>query len=493
MNLRDQLTSAALLGASPERLNLPATGTALDPLVAQLAGRDPAGRALDLIALVTSHDAAGVLPLTAPAPHAPAPADPRPECPRESVAHLLTIFADPAKPLDDWLGLVAKANVRPPGELVPDLLDKATSSRELRALVLEACGPLARWLARFRPEWAWARTAAAGEALWETGTLAERIAVLRGLRTSDPAKARALAAGAWPTENAETRKQFADTFEVNLSLEDEEFLEKALDEKSVGVRRSASMLLGSIAGSKLTGRMRERLDSRIEIRMEGLIIRKAAVRVEPFDKLDAAMVRDGIEPKPPQGSGLGERAWWTMQALAAVPPQHWSDQCKGGVARLIESAKDGQWSGLLMEGWRRAAIRYRDQEWLCALALEEPAVGENASQLFRAMTSEKREDTCLTLLDRNAGAWIPGVASLCPHAWSRTFTVKFLKLAQRHFPKDPEADARAYREGEAVLRQVARLADPFDGYAPPSPLFEEFAITLHFRRAMRAALPGGNL
>lgn len=492
MNLRDQLTSAALLGACPERLNLPATDTALDTLVAQLAGRDPAARALDLIALVTSHDAAGILPLTAPALPDPAPADPRPECPRDAAAHLLAILADPGKQLDEWLGLVAKSHFRPPSESVPDLLDRATTGRELRALVLEACGPLAPWLAQFRPEWSWALIAGAGESLWETGTLAERVTVVRGLRQSDPAKARALVSNVWPSENADTRRLFIEALETGLSLDDEELLEKALDEKSVVVRRSASALLGSLAGSKLAVRMRDRLASRIEIRLEGLIVKRTVVQVEPFDKLDAAMARDGIEAKPPQGSGFGERAWWTLQALAAVAPRHWSDPHRGGITKLIEGTRVGQWAALLLEGWRRAAIRYRDQDWLSALALEEAVAGESASQLFRAMAPETREETYLTLLDKNGGGWILGAPSLCPHPWSRTFTVKFLKQAQRHFPKDPAADARMYREAETVLRQVARLADPFDGFTPPSPLFEDFAITLHFRRAMRAALPGGN-
>ena len=48
----------------------------------------------------------------------------------------------------------------------------------------------------------------------------------------------------------------------------------------------------------------------------------SALAVTPPEECDAAMKRDGIDPKPP--AGIGERAWWLDQIVSAAPLDTWS-------------------------------------------------------------------------------------------------------------------------------------------------------------------------
>jgi hypothetical protein len=80
-------------------------------------------------------------------------------------------------------------------------------------------------------------------------------------------------------------------------------------------------------------------------RLAGRLSLTQVLNVAPFEDIDNAMLLDGIEKKP-SGTALGERAWWTMQALAAVPPGKWVKHFSLMPDDLIEAAKVGQWSSL---------------------------------------------------------------------------------------------------------------------------------------------------
>src|SRR5439155_17535134 len=91
--------------------------------------------------------------------------------------------------------------------------------------------------------------------------LEQRCMVLRNMREIDPPTARDWLAEIWKQEKAEARTAFITTFEVNLSSEDEPFLEKALDDRSTNVQSIAVSLLARIPGSALAQRMCSRADA----------------------------------------------------------------------------------------------------------------------------------------------------------------------------------------------------------------------------------------
>ena len=98
--------------------------------------------------------------------------------------------------LAEWLALAAERGLRPPPELVPELLDHAAGDASLHAAVGAAAGPLGRWLAERAPRWAFVRGAAGdADAVWADGEQAERRALLERLRRERPGRGARAAGG----------------------------------------------------------------------------------------------------------------------------------------------------------------------------------------------------------------------------------------------------------------------------------------------------------
>lgn len=481
MTLREQILTAAVTGGSP---SLEAGGSPLSGLLAQISRRDSPQRLLDAIALVTVYEDAGAGCLPAPAFPDPCPPDPRPVCGAAAAGHLAEIVGEHAGLLAEWLTLLNESGLQPPPEMLPALLDAAWRTRNLRKAAAQAAGVRGAWLAQYRQGWNWARGAGVDEAAWETGSLVERLAILQEVRAVDAARGRALIESVWSVENADARRQLLETLATGLSPSDEPFLENCLDDRSTVVRRAACGLLGSLPESALTKRMSARLEGRIRIVRTGLLGTGRGVELTPLEAFDESMARDGIDRKPPGGSPLGERGFWTAQTLACVPPSKWITE--SGPEVLLEAAKDSEWSEVLLEGWRKAAIRYRDAAWLMAFTWGIPAMAEQVVDTFHALEPRDRERALRRLIEADAKLWLPRVPALCPHAWSPGFTQSFLKSVNANLPTAVNDTFGHYID--SALKAAALLACPTCQSIPQDPAFIGFASTLNYRRNMQHAL-----
>ncbi|HLK63633.1 MAG TPA: DUF5691 domain-containing protein [Bryobacteraceae bacterium] len=489
MSLRPHLTTAVLLGSGQQPFEPAPSGSQLDDLLTQARDPDPAQRLLNSAALIVTYERAGALPVAAPRPPAPATDDPRPRCSPLAAGHLRTLLADRPTLLPEWLSLADAAGLRPPEELIPALLDAASDEPSLRDAVVKAGGSLSSWLAQFRAEWSWVASPAPDESIWQTGSLAERIAFLKQLRATEPGRCAPLLLACWSEEQADTRRQFVELLAANLSLGDEAFLEGVLDDRSTAVRRAAGELLATLPGSQLIERAKGRLTGRMRIARTGLLGRKIVVEVDPIESLDPTMLRDTIEKKPPSGSGLGERAWWTMQTIGAIPPGYWCAQFEMTPVEMIEAAQEGQWTELLLQAWEVAATRHRDLPWLDAFAREmEP--GAASATILRAMPEEAREHAVLQLLHRKPAEWLMLLPDCCPHAWSTAFTEKFVALVSRCETKDPHGVLQY--QLRSLLRAAARRASTQARWPEDSDIFADFTFVVAFRRNMRSALAPRN-
>src|SRR5690348_15856749 len=88
-----------------------------------------------------------------------------------------------------------------------------------------------------------------------------------------------------------------------LSLADEPFLERALDDRRKEVRQQAAGLLVRLPSSALAARMLDRARDLITLGTS-TILHRPRIDVTPPDEADVAMIRDGVNPKPPAGSGV---------------------------------------------------------------------------------------------------------------------------------------------------------------------------------------------
>ena len=335
-----ELVSTALLGT--ERRDTIAAA----PL--DIARQTPEESLLARAATTAVYARAGARPQTAATPLPAASAETLPRCSPGAALLLSTILeGDFGGVLDEWLELARARGVRVPEELLPALFAHAQGRQEA---VLAVAGERGRWLAVVDDSYAWA---AAGDDVWETGTLETRRTWLREHRREHPETARDALAETWHSEDPRSRSLLLAELATNLSSADEELLEQALDDRRQEVRTTAAYLLSRLPESAYARRMANRACALVRI---GRRIEAALP-----EALDDAAVRDIVLTKPPKGTG--ERAWWLQQILGATPLEAWD----GEPEKLVCLKVSDNLAATVHAGWTEAAARQRNAPWATAL------------------------------------------------------------------------------------------------------------------------------
>ena len=365
--------NTALLGTDRAPPTAPASDGALGAASVALVRpeSDAASNLLRVAAAASAYQRCGRTPgRTQEPPPAPCPLDDRPTCTPAAAALLRRILqGEHESLLRTWLMLATRHDVRAPADTLPAMLDLAGKDPKLRALVRAAGGTRATWLAALNEDWAFAISGENPDALatiWETGTGMARMEALQWLRQLDPGRARTLLEASWAQEDPDNRVFFLAMLALGLNLADEPFLERALDDRRKEVRQQAAGLLVRLPSSALSTRMVERARQLVTLG-KSAILQRPRIDVTPPDEADASMVRDGVNPKPPAGTGLGEKAWVLAQIIGGVPPATWSAAWSTEPAKLIRAADGHEWREPLMAGWLIATERFRDATWARAL------------------------------------------------------------------------------------------------------------------------------
>ena len=367
------VVNTALLGTDRAPLAAPTSGgtlgAAYDALVR--AESDAASNLLRVAAAASAYQRCGRTPGRTQEPlPSPCPRDTRPTCSAAAAALLRRILqGEHESLLRTWLTLATRRDVRAPADTIPTVLDLARQDPKLRPLVRAAGGTRATWLAALNEDWAFAISGDSPDSLaatWETGTGMARMEALQRLRQLDPERARTLLEASWAQEDPTNRPFIVAMLAHGLSLADEPFLERALDDRRKEVRQQAAGLLGRLPSSALMARMVDRAKKLVTLG-KSTILQRTSIDVAPPDEADASMIRDGVNPKPPAGTGVGEKAWWLAQIVGAVPPSTWSAAWSIEPEKLIRAADGHEWREPLVAGWLTATERFHDGTWARAL------------------------------------------------------------------------------------------------------------------------------
>ncbi|BCJ41836.1 hypothetical protein GCM10010168_75240 [Actinoplanes ianthinogenes] len=372
----------------PEMLAAALVGTARRPWQADAvrvggvtAGLDPAPVAgasaalLDAAAVALTTRRAGVQPSGAKAPVEPAPEEIDPPLPVAAGARLARILRGGApggahleqELLAQWLATAAARGGVVPPVLLPALLDAARRNTTVRSGVARVAGRRGAWLAWQRPDWGWLLDEATPVTVtdWTTATGTERLGHLLTLRRTDPAQARRLVESTWGADSSENRARFLGTFADGLSPDDEDLLERALDDRRKEVRQTAVDLLRRLPDTGFGRRMRKRAHAAVRL-VPG---DPARLAVRPPDRLDDDLRRDGVGATPAHGAGAS--AWLLEEVVAGAPLASWADLEPAGYLAL---ARGNDWATPLLHGWAKAAIAQGDTRWAAALLATDAGV-----------------------------------------------------------------------------------------------------------------------
>ncbi|MEU4241212.1 DUF5691 domain-containing protein [Actinoplanes sp. NPDC026619] len=328
---------------------------------------------LETAAIALTRRRAGVTPaLSGHVPIPPAPPETTPPLPAVAGHRLVRILGEGVpggaqlaqELLAQWLSAAAARGGHVPPVVLPALLDAGRRNSIIRPALAQVAGRRGAWLAGMRGDWRWLRdetvAAPASAAVWETGTVGERLGYLTELRRADPAAARELLAQTWAQESSEDRARFIAALGTGLSVDDDPFLEQALDDRRKEVRESALDLLRTLPGSALGARTAQRAQAAVRVEQRRLV-------VTPPDDLDTGMRRDGVAATPARG--LGVSAWLLEEILAGAPLSIWSDP-----ATMLRAVRGSDWEAALLHGWAKAAVQQDDAAWATVLLAEAAGV-----------------------------------------------------------------------------------------------------------------------
>ncbi|MEV0714245.1 SWIM zinc finger family protein [Asanoa sp. NPDC050611] len=339
----------------------------------QWVGSGGSARALlEAAAVALTYRRAGETPLAGRATIAPAPEEVRPIVPPAAAERLdilltegATGWGGPAQRavLGQWLVEAAKRQLLVPPETLPTLLDLGRRDTAVRPALGAVAGRRGHWLAQRQNDWRYFRdvggeAAAADPQDWQTGTPGERLAYLVALRAADPAKALDLLTEAFDGESPHDRVLLLGALETGIDRRDEALIEHALDDRRREIRQVAAELLRKLPGSALGDRMATRAAASVHFADGALTVTAPA-------SIDAAMLRDDIDPSPPRGVGLG--AWLLEEVVSATPLAFWTTLTGRDPAGVVALPVADGWQPVLLRGLARATAAQRDPVWAAVL------------------------------------------------------------------------------------------------------------------------------
>jgi len=272
----------------------------------------------------------------------------------------------------DWLRSAEASRRRVPHRLLPALLSLADSKPGVAEHLQPAIGTRGMWLQNLRRS----RSGAAphGPPAEPAGPDPSDVEQLRHSRT---AEAREQLDLDWESLGARERAARLGALAVNIQPEDEELLERALDDPAKSVREVAASLLDRLPASARAGRMAARLQPLLH--SKGVLRKQLDVDLPPAP--DAAALRDGIAPDPRNGEP--DRLARLDAIIRGAPLEVWTTA--SGRSPSATLALLGKESRVINTIAATAALR-ADLEWIRALldVRTEP-------QLISSLPADERE------------------------------------------------------------------------------------------------------
>jgi hypothetical protein len=504
MNLWQDIVTNALLGTERKAFAIEQTNGAIGDLLSKIDVAENEAALLNCAAVVALHNQAGKLPSDAQATTpATCEMDEMPVCSERAAQHLaLMLGGTHRQALSEWLSVLASTGKRIKELLLPSLLDHGASNKDYREAILPVLGKRGVWLAGQNPAWNYVTGTNLTEGIWQTGSSEERLNALKQIRRDDAAKALELLSQSWQQESPADRARFIDVLQINLSMNDEPFLENALDDKRKEVRRAAADLLAKMPESQLCKRMLERALPLFGYKSGS----KARFEVTLPEDYGKAMTRDGIDsfsPYSQTGDKLGNKAFILSQILGAIPIQVWRQKWGITTKDIVKLTDKNEWQQVLSLAWFNAAQRFPDEEMAAALLENSFAHKKqlfNPVPLMDVLTPDWREEVILTAIQsygaqQNARSTIMNLISGPHHQWSQHLTRGALNCVYNYIKAEDRSWMYTlgigvfYMSPVIALEEISKWQLELPAYERKY-LLEHIEAPLSFRIEMLAELMG---
>ncbi len=298
----------------------------------------------------------------------PSTLDSRHACSAEAAELLAEIldgrFADL---LSELLGLFRCSQKAVPAFLLPPLLDKGSKVYTLRPEIIESITEVGHWLASQNPDWGFAEAPVLSldrlQKDWQSTNSSLKQGIFYQARLQNPALALSLMQTTWKSETPASVTWIIRLMAYGLSMQDETFLELALDDRNLTVRRKASELLACLPDSRLATRM-------TEVAREHLSFDGSDIHFEQ-PELKPELLRDGFLFRTWKDEEKLKQAYLS-DLVAAVPLDYWTEAWQLPMADLLSIVLESSCREGMIKGLATAAERQTNQGWMKALLLKDP-------------------------------------------------------------------------------------------------------------------------
>lgn len=288
-----------------------------------------------------------------------ASAEQRKHCSKQSRNHLMLILkGNYSELLPEFIAHLVNNQKLLPLELIPNLLQQSSTNENLWTTLRPVIGQRGLWLIQQNPAWH-GLTFEPDESIWDVGSRAQRVQLLKFLRQQQADIALQLIQSTWSVDDLQSRVQFVKTLSINSSKKDEAFLESCLDNSRKEIRKAAAKILSAIPDSTLCQRVFEQLKAMITFNAR---TKKEKLSIQLPEELTNDMIRDGIDPSSRWFKG-GVKASRLGQMMAIVPPKYWEDYFNKSTSETIKLFVRSEWSELILQAITEATILHKDHQW----------------------------------------------------------------------------------------------------------------------------------
>jgi hypothetical protein len=263
---------------------------------------------------------------------------------------------------------------RIPEEMLPMLLSYGQGAKlEVQTAIVQAMGARGTWLGRNASDsWNWLSTNQPDPLGAESST-EQRIAALQNMRKQDPAVAREKLQESWSQEPQHERPDLVACLKVNLSMDDEPFLEGLLDGESEDTRQMVIGLLGQLPESRLCKRMIRRIIPFISLDRYPNSQKMHLEIVEPSELSDS-WLRDGVKRYDPWGTQF-------QYIIGFIAPHYWCARWHLTPAQFVEIVAESRFQ-FFVDALCVAVLRAKDEEFAGLLI---PVGGETLVKYQRGL------------------------------------------------------------------------------------------------------------
>ena len=369
----ERLAASALLGVRRESLPQFSEESVLGQLALQMHAHSAESTLLGMAAAAALYQQAGERPArfvaTADPQRIAATAPPLQRLCSVAVSRRLAMILDGyfSFLLRPTLAAMAERGLTAPPELLPDLLELGVKQALLRPLIVAVAGPRGQWLADQNPQrWGWAAPAASTweglRQIWQRSDSAARLLLLRQLRQKSPAWARQLLESTWKAETPSSRANYTRALEIGLSMDDEPFLEAALDDRDHTVRRRCAEVLAALTASRMAQRMTRNA-------ADLLTWNDGEIDLVLPQEIAPQLQRDGVLARH-MSKSHSVRSVQAIEMLRAVPLMTWTQRWGVSSNTIVAAAGRHRLRATLIRGFASAALSQRDRNWSLALLRE---------------------------------------------------------------------------------------------------------------------------